>query len=356
MKKNKLAAFLSCSGQELTAAEAHLFNQYSPAGITLFARNISTRQQLSHLIEQIKDASGEDTLIAVDQEGGRVRRLKEPEFRSYTSAQTIGNLTSAEAIKTAKLHAELISNDLKSVGFDINFAPVLDVLHSDTTAALGSRCFSSDYKKVAKLGKVSVDTYIKRGIIPCIKHLPGHGLATNDPHLGLPIIDADLTTLQTEFYPFIQCNYAPMGMTAHIILSAIDKQHPLTQSSIGIHKVIREIIGFNGFLISDAIDMNALSGTIPERAVTSLQAGCDCVCYCMGNIDEMTALTRVCPNLSAVAAIRLDKARQILHNNTMRGITSKEERYKSLIGNITAYQEKYDATEVLHQMQRTKKC
>lgn len=356
MKEKKLAAFLSCSSHELTVEEAHLFKKCSPAGITLFARNILNRSQLKHLIEQIKDAAGEDTLIAVDQEGGRVRRLKEPDFRSYASARVIGDLPALEAAKAAKLHAELISNDLKSVGFDINFTPVLDILHPVTTEALGSRCFSSDGKVVAKLGKISVDTYIKCGIIPCIKHLPGHGLAVNDPHLGLPIIDASWMDLKKEFYPFIKCNHSPFGMTAHVVLSSVDKHHPITQSAKGIKKIIRETIGFNGFLISDAIDMNALSGTIIERANASLKAGCDCVCYCMGNIDEMIVLAQLCPNLSDAATIRLDKARQILHNNTIRGLSTKDKQYSSLIGNVAVYKEKYDATEVLHQMQRNKLC
>lgn len=352
MTKVKSAAFLSCSGLELTDEEKRLFEKFNPAGITLFSRNIGNINQIIKLIKQIKEISGEDTLIAVDQEGGRVRRLKEPDFRSYVSQYQIGELPRNEAKKMAELQAELISDDLKKLGIDINFAPVLDVLHDNTTDALRSRCFSSDAKVVSELGKISVNTYIKSGIIPCIKHLPGHGFAVSDPHLGLPEINKPLDELTEEFRPFRVCNFAPMGMTAHILLPIVDKKNPITQSRKGIKEIIREIIGFNGFLISDAIDMKALKGSVEEKASASLDAGCDCVCYCMGNIDEMKALSKHCRKLSDDALERLDKAKQILHNKLKGKINERAKKYSSMIYQVAAYEEKYDATEVLHQLQR----
>lgn len=356
MERKQGAAFLSCSGKTLTDDEKRLFETFNPAGITLFARNIESISQLQKLIKQIKEISGDNILIAIDQEGGRVRRLKEPDFMSYAAQMQIGEMPIKKSQKMAKLHAELIGWDLKKTGIDINFAPVLDVMHNNTTDALRSRCFSSDFRVVSNLGKISVEAYINSGIIPCIKHMPGHGFAVCDPHLGLPIIDKSLNELAEEFEPFKECNFSPMGMTAHILLPQVDKNNPITQSSTGINDIIRGIIGFDGFLISDAIDMNALKGNIVERALKSLDAGCDCVCYCMGKIDEMQALAQKCPKLSDAAIQRLDKAKQILHNKIVNNRNKKVEQYVSMTCEVAEYNEKYDATEVLHQLQRNKKC
>ena len=323
-------------------------------GIVLFSRNIQNKQQLKELVKSIKETIGRDNvLIAVDQEGGRVRRLTEPEFLPYSAQIDIGSLPLNEAIIAAKLHAKLISLDLKEVGINVNFAPVLDIIHPNTTEALKSRCFSDNEKIVAILGKTMIDEYVKNGIIPCIKHIPGHGLATSDPHLGLPVIKASLEDLIKETIPFQTCSNAPFGMTAHILVEALDKERPLTQSSVGIKKLVREIIGFNGLLISDAIDMKALTGDVTAKATAALNAGCDCVCYCMGNIDELTALTNCCPNLSDEALERLDKSLQILHNHDESAEDSVLRfQYTSLLGKVAPYKEVYDATEVLHQLQK----
>ncbi len=354
MTKPILAAFLSCQGTHLSDDEKVIFNKSNPVGITLFARNIENKIQLKQLISEIKETIGRDNvLIAVDQEGGRVRRLKEPEFRSYSSQYDIGALSTNKALKAAEIHAVLMANDLHKLGINVNNAPVLDIIHPKTTKALRSRCFSSSAKKISTLGKKVVETYIKNGIIPCIKHMPGHGLAINDPHLGLSIINISLDELQYEMLPFKNCNFAPLGMTAHILLPQIDDKFPLTQSKIGIQKLIREQIGFNGLLISDSIDMRALKGTIIEKTKLSLSAGCDCVCYCMGNTAEMFELTQNCPYLSDIANERLDKALQILHNKpSVFDLIEKESLYDQLMGEIVPYQDTYDATEVLHKMTR----
>lgn len=356
MKNVPLAAFLSCEGYKLTEDEKRLFSKFIPAGITLFSRNIKDKIQLQNLINEIKNIAGDDVLIAVDQEGGRVRRLKEPLYRKYASQWQIGSLNSQKAVKVAKLHAKLISQDLRNVGIDINFAPVLDIWHDCTTKALETRCFSNDVFKVAKLGKAMLKSYIKSAIIPCIKHIPGHGLAEVDPHLGLPVIKAKLDELQNEFYPFRQCSKAPMGMTAHIVLEAIDDKYPITLSKKGISEIIRGEIGFNGFLISDAIDMHALCGTPSQKAQAALSAGCDCVCYCFGNIGEMTELCHNCPKMADNSLVRLDKAKQILHNKPECSDTDDAKIYAELTGETAEYAVNYDATEVLNNMQRKKKC
>lgn len=352
MTKPILAAFLSCQGTHLSDDEKVIFNKSNPVGITLFTRNIESKTQLKQLIYEIKETIGRDNvLIAVDQEGGRVRRLKEPEFRSYSSQYDIGALEIKQAIIAAQLHAQLISHDLYNLGINVNYAPVLDIAYPQTTDALRSRCFSNSTETISTLGKTMIETYTENGIISCIKHMPGHGLAVSDPHLGLPTIDVSLDELQYEMQPFKNCNFAPFGMTAHILLPQIDDKFPLTQSKIGIQKLIREQIGFNGLLISDAIDMKALKGSINEKVQLSLSAGCDCVCYCMGNTAEMSQLVQNCPYLSDIANERLDKALQILHNTPrISNLTKKVTLYNQLMGQISSYQETYDATEVLHKM------
>ena len=349
-----MAALLSCQTTSLTDAEKFLFARANPLGVTLFARNIANKSQLKHLIREIKEAVGrEDVLIAVDQEGGRVRRLKEPDFRPYSAQAEIGSLPLEQAVQAARLQAELISADLRDLGINVNFAPVLDICMPQTTEALRSRCFSDTQKTVSLLGKTMTETYIESGILPCIKHMPGHGSAVSDPHLGLPVIDISDSELENQLMPFRACNNSPLGMTAHILLPQIDKENPITQSPAGIKKLIREKIGFQGLLISDAIDMKALKGAVTDKAVKSLNAGCDAVCYCMGNEDEMTALSAVCPKLSDAAQERLDKAVQILHNQPQIGsLEKKATKYKALTGCIAAYQETYDATEVLHQLSK----
>ena len=251
------------------------------------------------------------------------------------------------------MHAELISNDLNEIGINVNFAPVLDIAYPQTTNALRSRCFSNDITIITKLGQTLIETYCLNGIIPCIKHMPGHGLAITDPHLGLPVIDISLDRLNIELQPFKNCKNSPLGMTAHILLPEIDPINPLTQSKKGIQQLIREEIGFEGLLISDAIDMKALKGNIIEKSTASLNSGCDCICYCMGNIDELEILSSSCPQLSEAATERLDKALTILHNSTVASdISTKSAEYDKLMKKIVQYDETYDATEVLHKLQK----
>ena len=356
MTKPILAATLSCQSTKLTEQEKVIFSKTNPVGVTLFARNIETPSQTKELIKEIKETIGrENILIALDQEGGRVRRLKEPYFRSYASASQLGSLPISDATKAITLHSELIAFDMHQLGFNVNFAPVLDIAYPKTSEALKSRCFSNDITKIISFGQTMITTYLNCGILPCIKHLPGHGLATTDPHLNLPIIDIPKFQIEEQLEPFKQCNKAPLGMTAHILLPSIDNINPLTQSPIGIQKLIRESANFDGFLISDAIDMKALQGSISQKAQKSIDAGCDCVCYCMGNIEELEELAQYCPKLSDVSKERLDKAVKFLHNkHNFDDIEHKANEYSNLIGKTTAYNESYDATEVLHKLQEGK--
>lgn len=353
MEKPILAAMLSCSGQSLSDDEKRLFEKVNPLGLSLFGRNIKDKNQIKALIKKIKEAIGrDDVLIAIDQEGGRVRRLAEPEFRTYVSQKVLAATKAEEAVK---LHTQLISNDLLELGINWNYAPVLDVSFPETTSCLGNRCFSDDEKVVAKLGKVMVDEYVSQGICPCIKHMPGHGRASVDPHLNLPILDYSLKELEKDFYPFKALNKSPAGMTAHIVINAIDDKLPVTQSKKAIDTLIRGIIGFDGFLISDAIDMKALSGSIGEKAKTSLEAGCDSVCYCFGNYDELVDVCNNCTYLSDKSMIRFAKIKNIFNNRArISNFDDVGTRYDQLIGEIEKYNDNYDATEVLHKMKQNK--
>ncbi|MGN0919212.1 MAG: beta-N-acetylhexosaminidase [Alphaproteobacteria bacterium] len=314
-----LSAFICVKGTELTKAEAALLHQYNPAGLTLFKRNIETPEQVKKLTDDIRSAVGrDDFLIAIDQEGGIVRRLRPPYWHEYTSQQQLGALPEKKAEEAITLHATLIANDLHQLGINVVFAPVADTLHTDTTGAIASRCFSDDPKVVAKDASLLAKTYLEQRICPCMKHLPGHGLAQTDSHLGLPVIEADWAKIERDFFPFQEMSrFIPFGMTAHVVLPQIDDK-PITQSEKGIN-LIRQKIGFDGLLITDAIEMRALKGTLTEKTKASLAAGCDVVCYCSGHdqnnpvmLEENEEVLRASKPLSEKSLERLEKVRVVL--------------------------------------------
>ncbi|MDD4557007.1 MAG: glycoside hydrolase family 3 N-terminal domain-containing protein [Alphaproteobacteria bacterium] len=341
-----LSAILSIQGTELSDAEKRLFSQYNPYGINLFGRNIKSKTQLKTLIKQIKETvEREDIIIAIDQEGGRVRRLIEPEFRAYVPQHILG----IEDENYSKLHAHLISSDLKELGINMNYAPVLDLSYPETTLAIKSRCLSDNEKTVAKLGKIMVEEYLSCGICPCLKHIPGHGKAVTDPHLGLPIVSASHKELEKDFFPFKEMNTAPSAMTAHLIIEAFDNKHPITQSKKAIDELIRGEIGFKGLLISDAIDMHALKGTISEKYQQSIHAGCDVVCYALG---KETALQEICENALYLNDSALERAKRIsqITNKEMdfSKVDSYAKAYQKISLNTEIYHDNYDATEILN--------
>lgn len=357
MEKPILAAMLSCSGLKLSDEEKHLFAKTNPLGISLFGRNINTPEQLKQLVKEIKECIGrDDILIGIDQEGGRVRRLAEPYYRTYASQYRLGQIARRFGLKigqqTAASHAALIAHDLQSLGINWNYAPVIDVCHRDTSEVLRSRTFGSDRKIIAALGQEMVETYVKYGICPCIKHLPGLGSSTTDPHLQIPVIDKPLSKLRTDFVPFKSLSTCPAGMTAHILLPEIDDKFPLTQSAKGINQIIRGELGFDGFLISDAIEMHALQGCLSERVRSALDAGCDCICYCGGEISALKEVTAAAQNLRDKSIFRFEKLQKIIHNNiSFEALEQLAAAYEQQIGQVAEYQETYDATETLHLMQ-----
>ena len=351
MSKPILSALLSVKSFDLNDTEKYLFEKHNPAGVILLNRNMSSVEQVTKLIKSIKEAIGrDDVIIALDAEGGRVNPLNLINFPKYASQNILGladdkNLTS--------LHAKLIANNMKEIGANLTFAPVLDIHYPDITIALKNRCFSSDKEKIVFHGKVLCNTYINEGICPCIKHIPGHGRAVNDPHAELPIIDYSLKDLEDDFYPFMQLNSMPMAMSAHILLSQIDNKKPITLSPKGISEIIRGFIGFNGLLISDAIDMHALKGNIVERATSAWDAGCDMVCYCCGHEDELIALCKNGRYMEDISLQRLEKIKQIIMQKKETNVLDNElKAYYSAISNFTEEHVNYSADVVLQNLKK----
>lgn len=352
MTKPILRAMVSVAKTSLSDAEKYLLNQYNPLGITLFARNIETPEQIKTLVYEIKETfERDDVLIAIDQEGGRVARLKPPYFREYLSQKSIGALPEQKLKERASyLQARLIAEELKNVGINLNYAPCADVLFENTANVLKSRCFSSDEKEVAKLAEIMLNTYMEQGVVPCLKHAPGHGRAMVDPHLELPILGYDLALLKKDFYPFKHlASIAPMMMTAHIVLSALDDK-PVTQSKKVIDKIIRGEMGFDGFLISDAIDMHALKGSLSEKVETSLQAGCDAICYCMGELEGLEAVLKTATPLLDKGMERFLKLKNIFKNKDVSTVTTQDfvTEYQAIQKKSPVFSEDYDAVEILH--------
>ncbi len=284
-----------CAGPTLTDAERAFFAKEQPAGFILFARNIVSQQQLLALTTDLKlcvDRS--DLLILIDQEGGRVQRMTRPNWRALPSMMTYGNVASTNMVlaeQAVKLHCQLVADDLRRAGINVNCLPLLDVPAPEGDEIIGDRAFSEDAGVVAHLGRVAHDTLLASGVLPVIKHLPGHGRATVDSHLALPHVSTDFETLaETDFKPFASLADSPLGMTAHIIFEAIDSENVATQSKVVIDRVIRQHIGFGGLLMTDDLSMKALVGGMGERAQKAIEAGCDLILHCNGEMDEMTAV------------------------------------------------------------------
>ena len=345
------AGILSVSSTVLTDDEKRLLETNNPLGVSLFARNLQNKTQVKNLIKAIKEVIGrDDVLIALDEEGGRVNRLKSAGFRDYASQKLLGRI---DRKNITKAHAELIASDMRSVGANFNFAPCLDVEYKETTNALKTRCFAKSVRKISEHGKVLWQTYAKNGICPCMKHLPGHGRANTDPHLNLPVLDFSVEELKNDFLPFIYNKDCPAAMTAHILLPQIDTKAPVTMSKRGVQKLIRKAIGFEGFLVSDALEMHALKGSLSERVNTSLDAGLDAVCYCLGNLSGLQEVVSTKRFLTDVSLERFSKIQNILKtHNTQTNLDFFKQIYYSQLNLFEEESVKYDATEVLYQLQK----
>ncbi len=293
---NALACIFALSGTGITDAERALFKSSNPLGFILFKRNIDNPDQVGALVRDLKDLVGRDCPVLIDQEGGRVQRLRSPHWREYSPMKKFGDLYRSspdEALEALRFETLRLTQELVEIGVNVDCAPVLDIIIQGAHDIVGDRSFSDDPDIVSRLGLSVCRHFISSGITPIIKHIPGHGRANCDSHKALPIVDAALSALRAvDFAPFRALADMPMAMTAHIVYSAIDADHCATVSSKVVDE-IRSEIGFNNLLMTDDLSMHALEGSFEERTQQSLAAGCDVVLHCNGKMDEMQAIVAV---------------------------------------------------------------
>lgn len=300
------AVIVGIAGKHLTEDEKTLFRAAPPLGFILFARNIETPDQVRALTAECRASVGRpDATVWIDQEGGRVARLRPPHWPRYFTARAIGDLGGGAAQRAAYLQARLIADDLAALGIDVDCHPCIDISVPGAHDVIGDRAFASDPGTVADLGRAACEGLLDGGVLPVIKHLPGHGRALCDSHVALPVVDTDLETLTaSDFVPFEALADMPIAMTAHVVYGAVDADHPLTQSAKGIEAIVRGRLGFDNVLVSDDLNMQALDGPLWQRAERALAAGCDIALHCSGDLAEMADLLPRCPVLSGPAAAR----------------------------------------------------
>ena len=307
-------AFISgCAGTSLSDDERTFFAGTRPCGLILFARNCESVAQLRKLAADYRDAvESDEALVLIDQEGGRVQRLRPPQWRQMPPARVYGDLYVFDpetARAAAFASARLIAEELRNAGITVNCTPVLDVPEAGAHDIIGDRAFSFDPDIVSDLGRAVVEGTLAGGVLPVIKHVPGHGRARSDSHLALPQIDASpVDLIAVDFRPFMALCHAPLAMTAHVLLPAFDEMRPASVSPVIMGEVIRELIGLTGLVMSDDIGMEALGGPMAERAASVIAAGCDVALHCSGNFDEMREVARVVPPLDGMSAERFARA------------------------------------------------
>lgn len=325
------AVIFGCAGLALGRDERRLFAQAQPWGAILFARNIDTPAQVLALTSDLRAAVGRDLPILIDQEGGRVQRMRAPHWRDWPPAleQCDG---ARDAARAMFLRGQIIGQELRAVGIDVNCAPLADIATDGTHPVLLNRCYGRRLAEVVSNARAMAEGLLAGGVLPVLKHIPGHGRANLDSHLDLPVIDVAQDVLsETDFAAFAALADLPMGMTAHLVFSQIDPSAPATQSPRMIDLIRREI-GFDGLLMTDDISMKALRGPIANRALSALAAGCDLVLHCNGDLPEMEALAACCPLLTGAAVERSARALSArpAQDTTDRG--ALEEAYLSAMG------------------------
>ena len=305
------AAIVGLAGLTLGADEAALFRQYRPAGVILFARNVENPKQLAALVAPLRGVLPTGGVLAVDQEGGRVARLRPPHWRDHPAAARLGQLfdgNQAAGERAAWLTGALIGLDCAGAGLDVACAPVLDLRVPGAHQVVGDRAYSTEPDAVARLGRAVADGLLAAGVQPVAKHAPGHGRAAVDSHLDLPRVDAG-QDLADDMRPFALCAALPWMMTAHILYAGLDANWPATLSATVIQQAIRGQIGFQGVLVSDDLAMNALTGSPGQRAAQAVAAGCDIALHCSGALSDTDDVLQSCPDVTDLALARLAAAR-----------------------------------------------
>jgi len=305
-------AIFGLAGLALSDSERAFFRDADPAGYILFGRNIESRAQLRALTDDLRAIHGRDTcFISIDQEGGRVARMKPPEWLAFPNGEVFDrlyDLAPASAIEAARNNAAALGLDLAEAGISVDCLPLLDVRQPGADDIIGDRALGSEPMRVAALGRAVLQGLASSGVVGVVKHMPGHGRAMADSHKALPIVTASAEELETDIAPFRALASAPIAMTAHIRYTAWDDENPATQSPFVVEEIIRQRIGFDGLLLTDDLDMEALSGTVPERAARAIAAGCDIALNCWARMDDMIGIAQALPAMSARTAARLERA------------------------------------------------
>jgi beta-N-acetylhexosaminidase len=317
------AILFSCAGETLSADERAFFRDANPLGFILFQRNCRDREQVAALVADFRDCVGRaDAPVLIDQEGGRVARLKPPEWRRYPAPARLASLPEAE--EAVRLGARLIADDLAPLGVTVDCLPVLDLPVAGASDVIGDRAYGSDPALVARLGRAACEGLLEGGVLPTIKHIPGHGRARVDSHKALPRVETPAAALtETDFAPFRALSDIPWAMTAHVVYAALDPNQPATLSRTVIDTVIRGEIGFDGVLVSDDINMGALAGAMRERVRGVLAAGCDAVLHCSGVLSEMREAADAAMPLTPAAMARIARG-EALRRHSVRDFDRRE--------------------------------
>jgi beta-N-acetylhexosaminidase len=314
------AVIFSCAGTELTDDERAFFREADPLGFILFGRNIEGPHQVQRLVDGLRSSvTRADAPVLIDQEGGRVARLRPPHWRKMPPARVFGELYARDperGLEAVRLNAHLLGAELAALGIDVDCMPVLDLALPETHDVIGDRSYGARPEAVAALGRAAAEGLLAEGVMPVMKHMPGHGRATVDSHHALPKVTASREVLEhTDFLPFRLLSDLPWGMTAHLLFEAIDPAAPVTISACGVKEVIRGDIGFDGLLLSDDLSMQALGGTLGERAHRALAAGCDLGLHCNGRRDDMVDIVERTGPLTEAAQRRFQAGRDALHRH-----------------------------------------
>lgn len=331
-----LAAIFGCAGLSLTAEEKSFYRDCDPVGFILFARNVETPDQIRRLTHELRETiERDDAPILIDQEGGRVARLKPPHWRQPPPAEIFGRMhakDTAAGIEAARLNAAVIGAELLDLGLTVDCLPLIDLWFDGAHDIIGDRAFSDDPEIVATLGRAAADGLIDAGVLPVIKHIPGHGRAVVDTHEALPTVDTSLVELRdTDFRPFKALSDLPIAMTAHIVYQAIDPLFPATTSPTVIEDIIRGEMGFDGLLLSDDLSMKALKGGLEERARDAVAAGCDIALHCNGDMTEMRNVAAGTPALSDSGVDRLKRAQSCVSGGGIGDAGARLEKLDNLI-------------------------
>lgn len=332
-----IKAFITgVKGTELTSDERYFMDHEHPWGMILFARNIDTPRQVHRLVDEFREAVGRsDAPVLIDQEGGRVQRLRPPHWETYASGRLLGehwrrnHETGRELVR---LHSRLLAHDLQALGINVDCLPVLDVPVEGSHDVIGDRAYSNDPREVADIGRVACEGLMAGGVLPVIKHIPGHGRAAADSHKELPRVAVSHNELsEQDFLPFKALNDMPMAMTAHVKFEALDPDHPATTSVRIMKEIIRGEIGFDGLVMSDDLSMEALEGDFGQRTEAAINAGCDVVLHCNGEMKEMDEVASLCPVLEGEALRRAEAVMDCLREPDDFDVDAGRARYREML-------------------------